>query len=70
MFMNSFLKPGLEKEFTLLDCCLGRPDCLNLKHVVWKIKIGSERLKRRLFIRTKHMHILGVMPFIKLQNDT
>ena len=30
-----------------------------------------KRLKRTLFIRTKHnMQIFGVIPFIKLQNDT
>ena len=31
----------------------------------------NKRLKRTLFIRTKrNMRILGVIPFIKLQNDT
>ena len=30
-----------------------------------------ERFRRMLFIRTKHnMRIVGVIPFIKLQNDT
>ena len=35
-------------------------------------KIQSHRrFKRTLFIRTKHhMQIFGVMPFIKLQNNT
>nr|KAG5706551.1 hypothetical protein BaRGS_028722 [Batillaria attramentaria] len=33
MFMNPFLQPGEEKDFTVLDTCLGRTDCLNLKHV-------------------------------------
>ena len=35
----------------------------NSKHII--------RLKRRLFVRTNHnMRIFGVIPFIKLQNDT
>ena len=30
-----------------------------------------KRLKRTLFIRTKYdMQILGIIPYIKLQNDT
>ena len=30
-----------------------------------------KRFKRRLFIRTKYnMRIFGIIPFIKLQNDT
>ncbi|KAK7116163.1 uncharacterized protein [Littorina saxatilis] len=33
MFMNSFLKPGCEKEFTILDCCLAKTESLNLKQV-------------------------------------
>ena len=38
--------------------------------VLFKIQI-HKRFKRTLFIRTKHnMRIFGVIPFIKLQNDT
>ena len=38
--------------------------------IIIKVQI-RKRLKRTLFIRTKHdMRIFGVIPFIKLQNNT
>ena len=56
---------------------------MDIKNVRWlndygrsRIKMGSfvrthKRLKRTLFVRTKHnMRILGLIPCIKLQNGT
>ena len=56
------MRSGKPIRDTLKCCLLGTVPELIQTH---------ERFKRALFIRTKHyMQILGVIPFINLQNDT
>ena len=60
--------------FHFLECssvCLLLEKGSSLENVLCFVSKRMKRFKRTLFMRTKYsMQILGVIPFVKLQNET
>ncbi|XP_076444239.1 uncharacterized protein LOC143282473 [Babylonia areolata] len=55
MLMNPFLKPGQDTQFTVLDSCLGRLDCLSLKHVA-QLESKLSRLYKELIQLSEYLN--------------